>query len=67
MKQTEVGFALNNSPVRNLNSINAPTPRQSQLSPMPEIVGEDMKPLTLKERLMRQKQERLNGVVSNRF
>lgn len=32
------------------------------MSPMPDLVGDDMKPLTLKERLMRQKQERLNGV-----
>ena len=56
MKQTEIGFALNNSPVRNLNvGQTQPSPMQSNLSPMPDIVGEDLKPLTLKERLMRQK------------
>jgi len=59
---TEIGFALNNSPTRNINMRETVSPRHSNLSPMPDLVGDDLKPLTLKERLMRQKQERLNGV-----
>jgi hypothetical protein len=53
LKQTEVGFALNNSPVRNLNLQTQNSPLSNAFSPMPDLVGDDLKPLTLKERLMR--------------